>query len=181
MNATSHATPRSSANDKNRNTSRALPPVDVASLFEEVAAELGLKDAGPRAAPPGPSISFRDVRLHDQPVAMDRITDDVAKVTAMQQNLTLSGDLIPTEEHADAPAAADTAALAERHRRIEEILHPPVEQPGSMRKLTVVVMGLTLLTMLFMAWVNNILNPFLPDSLKHVRPSVEEYIHGRAR
>jgi hypothetical protein len=160
------------------------PVVDVDELFKEVALELGLNGKAAGADPPAPTIEFPEIRLHDQPVTIEKITDDIRMITEMQQSVTLSGTLMP---EASAPDTArvmpviDATAEPELHSHMDALYHPPILRDDRMKNAALIVAVLLFVAIVYLAWSNNALNPILPDGFRHVRPSVQEYIHGGAK
>jgi hypothetical protein len=152
------------------------PMVDVDALFDEVASELGLD------GPPAPAGERRQTRLRDARVTFEQAAEEVRKVTEMQRNVTLSS-AVPRERAGSAAAlgSIDAAAEPELHRHMDELYHPAVPRTDRTRAAALITACLLALTMLAMAWTNDVLNPLLPGFAKHTRPSVQEYLHGRAR
>ena len=155
--------------------------VDIDTVFDEVARELGLADGTPTPAGAGNSIGFGELRLHDSPVVMERFSEDIRIVTDMQRNVTLSSDRAVGPTTTVPHRVADPETEREFQRNVEGLYHPRFRN-GNGLTVTALVIGVLLVFLIaYMAWINNLLNPILPEGMRHVRPSVEEYIHGRAR
>ena len=158
--------------------------VDVSVLFDEVAAELGLQRYPATDQPSGRSIEFGEVRLHDQPVDFGRISDDIRKVTEMQQHLTPSSERRPpplSTPGAEIITPVGEGADDEIRRNMIALFRPEERQKRGMRTVVLIVMSLFIATVVYVAYMYDVLNPLLPESVRHVKPSVEEYIHGRAK
>lgn len=155
--------------------------VDIDTVFDEVARELGLADDAPARSVTGRSIGFDELRLHDKPVAMEQFSEDIRVVTEMQQNMTLSSDRVVEPGAAVLQRVADHGTEQDFQRNVESLYHPRLKGDNRLTATGLSIGVLLVIVLAYMAWVNDLLNPMLPEGMRHVRPSVEEYIHGQGR